>query len=152
MQKQVFTWCMLLGAILFLSNANPQTKNKEIKDNVFRTSSGTIVKIFKDESQLNSIVKASIKRTFGTSSLFELSRIESMELNHSVLVSTVFYKTTLGQSTLLVVTYLTTMTKVVVDCTGTCDCRERLTIKPDGTEIYECTCNECKMTKETIPN
>jgi len=127
------------------SNVLPKAKNE------FETKAGKTVEVFKSEEQFNSIVSKSVERTFGTKAGFTLDRVDNIEVNNKLL-STVYYNTGKGQSTVLIVTDLTSMEKTVVDCTGTCECRERLIIKPDGTQIYECTCDSCKMTVEQVQN
>lgn len=128
-------------------------KNKDTilpkEDNEYATKAGRTIEVFNNEAQFTSVLSKSAERTFGTNIKFKLDRIDNIEINNK-LVSMVFYNTEKGQSTVLIVTDLTTYKKTVVDCTGTCDCRERLIIKPDGTQIYECTCNECKMTVEQV--
>ncbi|MDF2380551.1 hypothetical protein JMG10_03670 [Nostoc ellipsosporum NOK] len=152
MKKIIFSCLLLLGVMSLLSYANTQPVADNIKDNIYTTSTGETIKVFDSKKQLDEVIGASVLRTFGKSSAFEVTRIENMELDSRFVVSTVFYNTPAGESTIMVVTNFLLKEKVIVDCTGTCDCRERLIIKPDGTEIYECTCNDCKMTKETVPN
>lgn len=126
---------------------NEPVLNKKM--NEVTTKAGKVIGVFNTEQQFAAVITKSVERTFGNKMSFKLQRVDNIEINNKLL-STVFYSTDKGQSTLVILTDLTTLTKKVIDCTGTCDCRERLTIKPDGTEIYECTCSECKMTVETV--
>lgn len=117
--------------------------------NEVTTKDGKSVNIFNGDEQFKSIVSKSVERTFGKSMDYTLVQIDNIEIN-SKLVSTVIYATENGKSSVLVVTDLLSKKKTIVDCTGTCDCRERLTILPDGTQTFECTCASCKMTVEEV--
>lgn len=117
--------------------------------NEVRTKAGKVLEVFNNEQQFINVISKSVERTFGEKLNYKLQRVDNIEINNKLL-STVFYNTEEGESTFVIVTDMATAEKKVIDCTGTCDCRERLIIKPDGTEIYECTCSSCKMTVETV--
>lgn len=79
-------------------------------------------------------------------------KVNNTMLNTNYMVSEVMYSTPEGESTYTIVTNLSQQQqsegKIVVDCTGSCDCREKLNGKPDGSYTVECTCSNCTMTIE----
>lgn len=140
----------IVGLFMLLSSCEKSHDAAlEKQYNEFSTKAGKTVEVFSSEDQFNSIISKSAERTFGSNVTFKLDRVDNVEVNNK-LVSTVYYNTDKGQSTVLVVTDLSSLVKTVVDCTGSCDCRERLIISPNGTQTYECTCSSCKMTVEQV--
>ena len=146
--KKVFFLLLTTGLITASCNKHNEVLLPKSMNEV-TTKAGKVMEVFGSEQQFINVISKSVERTFGKNLNYKLQRVDNIEVNNK-LFSTVFYKTDNGESTFVIATDLTTAEKKVIDCTGSCDCRERLTIKPDGTETYECTCNECKMTVETV--
>lgn len=111
---------------------------------------GRILTFFKTDHEFTDQVEKSVLRTFEANLPYTLTEVNTTEVMGR-LVTDVTYKTAEGESTFMIVTDLITKEKRIIDCTGSCQCRERLIIKPDGTEIYECTCDNCKMEITTMP-
>jgi len=97
----------------------------------------------------------SFKRTFKSAPKnIQVISIETEKYKEATIMTITYQDDQKRPSTFMVVQnyYSETSNKVVpdfiIDCNGTCDCRERFY---PATGAIECTCSECKMTVEEIP-
>lgn len=137
-------------ALLFFSCQKTETPEEPQRSEALLEQVGKTLTFFKTDQEFTNQVVLSVERTFGKHLPYTITQVNNVEVGNK-LIADVTYKTDKGESTLLIVTDLITKEKRIIDCTGSCQCRERLIVKPDGTEIYECTCDQCKMSITTVP-
>lgn len=140
MKRISFLLFFLLSAFNAVSNDKPSSLN--VEENIL--SKYGITTTFLMEKAF-----ISAKSTFNQEiSLEKINYTQSVALNKDYMLTTVSYKTTLGDSYFSILTNLQNLEKTTIDCTGSCECRERVSVGSDGSLSYECTCSQCKMTIE----
>ena len=109
---------------------------------------------------LAELAKQSYTRTFGeTNTIVSIKQIEYQKFEKSNIQIFTYEGENNIESTFMIVTALVDGANVngiemqardrtVIDCTGSCDCRERF--YPE-TGAAECTCSDCEMIVESVP-
>lgn len=102
----------------------------------------------KQMSSLEDKLKQSVLNTFGADMAAEITEITSKPFPQGSIYTYEYTTETGAKSSFVVIENVVEKVKITIDCTGTCDCRERVILDPNTglPSSYECTCNQCKMT------
>ncbi|GEM_PF-3453246 len=102
----------------------------------------------KKASTLEDKLKQSVLNTFGEAQSAEITEVTATPFAQGSIYTYEYTTETGAKSSFVVVENVVRGVKITIDCTGTCDCRERVIVDPNTgmPSAYECTCNQCKMT------
>ena len=144
---------IVITTICFSCDKAGQTINYE-NDKTFDNDVQTTT-AFNESTVLRSKAKESYFQTFGSQSDgIEITKVDVLKTDETE-VYTIYYKgDNRLESTFIVLkalvdgvisngVELNANEPVTIDCTGSCDCRERFY---PGDASIECTCSDCKMT------
>lgn len=144
--KKIFSLALILGIITFScqkhGNESVQPNNK------LSLTSQKGVKIANSVSELvNKIIKSTKQSSIDIKNISYIETKEEIaaiiEYTSNKVTETIVLHNYLKKDKSGSVDFLESAW--VVNCTGSCGCRERVIIKKDDSLSFECTCDDCQM-------